>query len=80
MIGDNYETDIYPALSLGMKTIWVLSRPRRELDSIVRILNSKNPKPHLVVTSIEKVGPCTIKTLASSNSKIETEDFETSRE
>ncbi|MCX8053194.1 MAG: HAD family hydrolase [Armatimonadetes bacterium] len=55
MVGDTYEHDILPALRLGMHAIWVLCRPDRESESIVRILNSQLPPPTVTVQSIDQV-------------------------
>lgn len=55
MIGDTYTHDIHPALELGMKTVWVLARPDREADSIIRVLNGDWPTPTLTVPTIADV-------------------------
>lgn len=55
MIGDTYEHDILPAIELGLKTIWVLARPDRESESIVRILNGELPAPTATVGHIGEV-------------------------
>ncbi len=52
MIGDTYTHDIFPAISLGMKSIWVLARPDREAESIIKILNGDCPAPTATVLSI----------------------------
>lgn len=52
MVGNNYDNDIKPAISLGMKAIWILSKPSNELGSIIRVLNNKNPMPDFTVKSI----------------------------
>lgn len=36
MIGDTYSHDILPALELGMRAVWVLARPDREAESIIK--------------------------------------------
>lgn len=55
MIGDTYSHDIQPAIELGMRTVWVLARPDREVDSIKRILNGECPAPSVTVGSISDV-------------------------
>ncbi|MBF0422849.1 MAG: HAD-IA family hydrolase [Magnetococcales bacterium] len=52
MIGDTYETDIAPALALGMKTIWVLSRPDKERCDLAAVLNQSKPAPHHTVADV----------------------------
>lgn len=55
MIGDTYRHDLWPALEIGMQTIWVLARPEREVDSIVQILNGQAPAPGVTVNNIREV-------------------------
>ncbi len=55
MIGDTYEHDILPAIELGMHTIWVLARPEREKDYIVRLLNADSPTPEFTVLDITQI-------------------------
>lgn len=60
MIGDSYEDDIQPALSLSMKAIWILRKPSKEVDSIVQILNQEAPRPDATVKSIAEINPSII--------------------
>jgi len=55
MVGDTYEHDIQPAIELGIHTVWVLSRPDREISSIVGVLNGELPAPSVTVQSISDV-------------------------
>lgn len=55
MIGDTYTHDIYPAVSLGMKAVWVLARPQREAEWIVKILNNETPPPTATALNISEV-------------------------
>ncbi|MGQ9455783.1 MAG: HAD family hydrolase [Armatimonadota bacterium] len=55
MIGDTYEHDILPALEMGMLTVWVLARPEREKDFIIRVLNNELPAPQATVADIRDV-------------------------
>ena len=55
MIGDTYTHDILPALELGMKAVWVLARPEREADWIIKILNDESPSPTATVMQITDV-------------------------
>lgn len=55
MIGDTYEHDILPALELGMRAVWVLARPDREAQAIIRVLNGDWPRPTFTVPSIADV-------------------------
>jgi FMN phosphatase YigB (HAD superfamily) len=55
MIGDTYEHDILPAIELGMRTIWVLARPDREAESLVRVVRKELPAPTEMVYHIYEV-------------------------
>lgn len=55
MVGDTYSHDILPALELGMRAVWVLARPDREAESIIRVLNHECPAPTATVSSITEV-------------------------
>lgn len=55
MIGDTYTHDIRPAIELGMRTIWVLARPDREIESIIGILDGRSPAPSVTVMGIGEV-------------------------
>ena len=55
MVGDTYAHDILPAIEMGMPTVWVMARPEREADSIVRILNGDYPAPTVTVSHISQV-------------------------
>lgn len=55
MIGDTYSHDILPALELGMRAVWVLARPDREAESIIRVLNGDCPAPTATVAGICEV-------------------------
>lgn len=55
VIGDTYQNDILPALSLGMKAIWVLHRPEKEKTSITRVLNGVDPMPTLTLDNITEL-------------------------
>ncbi|MBF0107621.1 MAG: HAD-IA family hydrolase [Magnetococcales bacterium] len=55
MIGDTYENDIAPARKLGMKTIWVLSRPEKERSDLIAVLNKTMPPPDRTVAGIDQL-------------------------
>ncbi len=55
MVGDTYEHDILPALEIGMRAVWVLARPDRELRSMIEVLNRKHRRPTAVVRDIGEV-------------------------
>lgn len=55
MVGDSYELDVEPARRAGMKTVWVLSRPERELSTLAQIINGCMEKPDLVVTGLDEL-------------------------
>ncbi|HTP85615.1 MAG TPA: HAD-IA family hydrolase [Bryobacteraceae bacterium] len=52
VVGDTYDNDILPAIELGMRTVWVLHRPAKERDALVRVLNGSAPKPEFTRGSI----------------------------
>ncbi|NMB40792.1 MAG: HAD hydrolase-like protein [Firmicutes bacterium] len=52
MVGDTYTEDMSPAIQLGLKTVWVLSRIDREKDSIINVLNGFFPKPDQTISNI----------------------------
>jgi HAD superfamily hydrolase (TIGR01549 family) len=52
MVGDTYCNDIEPAIALGLRTVWVLSRPEREVEALVQVLSGKKPKPAYTVANI----------------------------
>jgi len=55
MIGDTYTHDILPALELGMRTVWVLARPDREAEHVIKVLNGDLPPPTVTVSNITEV-------------------------
>lgn len=52
MVGDTYKNDILPAIELGMRTVWLLHRPEKEREALVRVLNGDSPAPDLTLSSI----------------------------
>lgn len=63
MVGDTYENDIAPARALGMKTIWVLHRPHKEVRDLARVLNGMAPAPDLTLESIGDLQPAMLERL-----------------
>jgi FMN phosphatase YigB (HAD superfamily) len=57
MVGDSYEADIGPALTVGMGTVWVLHRPDEEKPFLVQVLNGGARMPSRTVSSITQVMP-----------------------
>jgi len=57
MVGDSYGDDIAPAQALGMRTVWVLSRPEKERRAIVEVLRGATMAPDWTVESIDAVTP-----------------------
>jgi len=55
MIGDTYAHDILPALALGMRAVWVLTRPDREGESVTGVRNGDLPAPTATVSSITEI-------------------------
>lgn len=69
MIGDTYETDIAPALQLGMKTVWLLNRPEKERADLVRVLNRVQPAPGHTWATLEHFTLDDLATLIHSSSR-----------
>jgi HAD superfamily hydrolase (TIGR01509 family) len=63
MVGDSYTTDLKPALQLGMKTIWVLQRTDREVDSLAAVLNGSQPRTSWAVSRLQDISPGLVLTL-----------------
>lgn len=60
MIGDSYRNDIAPALSIGIRTVWLLHRPTEESTEIRSVLAGRLPIPDHVCRSIDQVKPVVI--------------------
>ncbi|MBF0538080.1 MAG: HAD family hydrolase [Nitrospirae bacterium] len=52
MVGDTYDNDIAPPMSLGMKAVWVLSRIEHERRPLIGVLNGQLPRPLCCIESI----------------------------
>ncbi len=65
MVGDTYETDMAPAIALGIRTIWVLHRPKAEGEHLTAVENGALPRPDLVVGSITQVTPERVRELVN---------------
>ena len=57
MVGDTYYDDIAPAIALGLKTVWVLHRPLKEKQALIRVLNRAAAAPDWVIGSIAELTP-----------------------
>jgi FMN phosphatase YigB (HAD superfamily) len=55
MVGDTYKNDLSPAMALGIKTVWVLSRAEREAEALAKVLNGKWPKPDYTIECIAQL-------------------------
>jgi FMN phosphatase YigB (HAD superfamily) len=55
MIGDSYHHDIAPALELGLRTVWVLSKPSREIQFLEEISQDRMKPAHLTVSTIKQL-------------------------
>ena len=49
MVGDTYKNDLYPAMGLGLKTVWVLCRPEKEYASMAGVLRGELPRPDIIL-------------------------------
>lgn len=52
MVGDTYHNDLEPAVKMGMRTVWVLSRPEKEHRAMEGVLKGRLPRPDLIVDSV----------------------------
>ncbi len=52
MVGDTYDNDLAPAIEMGIKTIWVLSRPEKEYRAMESVLKGSLPRPDIIVDTI----------------------------
>ena len=52
MIGDTYDNDIAPAIDLGMRTAWILSRADREASALRGVTQGRLPRPDFTLASI----------------------------
>jgi HAD superfamily hydrolase (TIGR01509 family) len=53
MVGDSYDEDIAPAAALGLKTVWVQTRPDDQAEAIARVRDGSAPPPTLTVDSLD---------------------------
>ncbi len=52
MLGDSYQNDMQPAMTLGMKTVWFLCRPEKERVGLTKIRQNVLPAPEKIVSSL----------------------------
>lgn len=57
MVGDSYAKDIAPAEALGMRTVWVLTRPAAQAAAIARVREGAVPPPSQTVASLDALDP-----------------------
>jgi len=57
MIGDSYDEDIAPAAALGLRTVWVLTRPGDQAEAIGRVREGSSPSPTVTVDSLDALDP-----------------------
>jgi FMN phosphatase YigB (HAD superfamily) len=61
MVGDTWVADIAPAIESGMSTIWILHRPAKEKDDLVRVLNGTSRSPDLTLGTIGELTAQTVR-------------------
>ncbi|MFZ5649210.1 MAG: HAD family hydrolase [Bacillota bacterium] len=52
MVGDTYSNDLAPAMELGMRTVWVLSRPEKECGAMEGVLKGRLPRPDIIIDTV----------------------------
>jgi HAD superfamily hydrolase (TIGR01509 family) len=57
MVGDSYDEDIAPAQALGLRTVWVLTRPDDQAEARGRVEQGAAPAPTLTVPSLDALDP-----------------------
>jgi len=57
MIGDTYELDMAPALAIGMRTVWVILHPEKELDLVGQVLRGEKGRPDFTVEKLKDIMP-----------------------
>ena len=57
MIGDSYELDVEPALKVGMRALWLLCRPEKEISLLAQVLRGEKSPPDGAVESLDEVLP-----------------------
>ncbi|VBB69284.1 L-2-haloalkanoic acid dehalogenase [invertebrate metagenome] len=65
MIGDSYDSDIRPAIALGMQTVWFLCRPAKEQLGLERVRQKIFPTPNKVVSSLIGLNVATVVSLTT---------------
>ena len=63
MVGDTYVNDILPAIELGMKTAWILHRPKKEQESLRSVRAGEAPRPDIQLNSIGELTPVRVRAL-----------------
>jgi|SRR5690348_7557713 len=57
MVGDSYDEDIAPAQALGLRTVWVLTRPDDQAEARARVEEGAAPAPTLTAASLDALDP-----------------------
>jgi len=52
MVGDTYQNDLAPAMKMGIRTVWVLSRPEKEYPAMDGVLKGRLPRPDIIIDTI----------------------------
>ncbi|MEO5354049.1 MAG: HAD-IA family hydrolase [Magnetococcus sp. XQGC-1] len=52
MVGDTYDMDVKTPQRIGMKTVWLLHRPEKEKESLLKILNGEEKAADLTLPDI----------------------------
>jgi FMN phosphatase YigB (HAD superfamily) len=56
MVGDSYEKDIQPAISCGMRTLWLVRDPVRDMPALLQVLNGRAVAPTAADRSLPAAG------------------------
>ena len=66
MIGDSYAEDVAPAASLGIRTVWLMHRPHREVEPLVGVINGEKRAPTRALASIAQLNAAMIDAITRS--------------
>ncbi|MCL6612681.1 MAG: HAD family hydrolase [Peptococcaceae bacterium] len=80
MVGDTYANDLAPAIDMGMRTVWVLSRPEKEYPAMEAVLKGRLPRPDIIVDTVADLVRIDLRDIAPDpESRIQNPEFRMGR-